>query len=191
LVKKDPPLLELCPADKQVLLRLARDTLGAHLAGGKPLPCDAVSPALRQARSSFVTLWQRRSGELRGCRGEVPTRRALIESVARMAIAAATDDPRFRPVTAEELPDLRIEINALTPMAPIDAGDVVVGRHGLMVVQKGSSGLLLPEVPVRHGWGREEFLRSVCSKAGLPHEAWKAEEAQLYGFESEVWGEED
>ncbi len=110
--------------------------------------------------------------------------------MAESAIAAATDDPRFPPVTFDELPDLQIEINALTAMSPIQPEEVAVGRHGLLVLKGPNTGLLLPQVPVTYGWDREQFLRGLCRKASLPDSAWKEEGAQLYAFESEVWGEE-
>ena len=69
--------------------------------------------------------------------------------------------------------------------------EVVVGRHGLMIKRDDGTGLLLPDVAVRYGWDREEFLRGVCSKAGLPETAWRGDDAELYAFETESWGEEE
>jgi AmmeMemoRadiSam system protein A len=185
------PAPELTGEDKQNLLRLARQTLRDYLGAGKLPEPHTDSPALLERRAAFVTLWSREAGELRGCRGEAYPRVSLIDSVVQMAIAAATDDPRFAPVTAEELPDLRIEINALTPMKPIRPDEVVVGRHGLRIVSGGATGLLLPEVPVRYSWDRDEYLRWVCKKAGLAPDTWQNEDVQLYCFESEAWGEEE
>lgn len=188
---EDGPVPELTNEDKQKLLRLARQTLHEYLGAGKLPETQADSPALLERRAAFVTLWSRDSGELRGCRGEAYPRLPLIESVVQMAIAAATDDPRFPPVTAAEVPELRIEINALTPMRRIHPDEVVVGRHGLRIVSGGATGLLLPEVPVRYSWDREEYLRWVCKKAGLAPDTWQGEDIQLYCFESEAWSEEE
>jgi AmmeMemoRadiSam system protein A len=185
------PAPELTNEDKQALLRLARQTLNEYLGAGGLPETQTDSPALLERRAAFVTLWSRATGELRGCRGEAYPRVRLIDSVVQMAIAAATDDPRFPPVTAEEVPELRIEINALTPMKAIRPDEVVVGRHGLRIVSGGATGLLLPEVPVRYGWDREEYLRWVCKKAGLAPDAWQGEDVRLYCFESEAWGEEE
>lgn len=185
------PEPELTSEDKQTLLRLARQTLRDYLGEGRLPAYHSDSPALQQRRASFVTLWSRSSGELRGCRGEAYPRVPLIDSVVQMAIASATDDPRFPSVTAEEVADLRIEISALTPMKPIKPEDVVVGRHGLRIVKGAISGLLLPEVPVRYGWNRQEYLRWICKKAGLPEDTWQAEDVRLYSFESDAWGEEE
>jgi len=181
----------LAAEEKESLLRLARETLTDYLGKREKPELQTDSPGLLQPRATFVTLRARETGELRGCRGEIVARQPLIDSVQNMAIASATDDPRFMPVTADEVPSLHIEISALTPMKPIKPEDVVVGRHGLMIVKGHNSGLLLPQVPVEQGWDREEFLRGLCHKAWLPENAWKARDAQLYAFEAEVWGEEE
>ncbi len=172
------------------MLRVARETLIDLLTGSDPRPHEAGTPALREERPAFVTLRRRDTGELRGCRGEYVAQRPLIESVAYAAVAAAHDDPRFPPVTLDELPALRIEISALTAMSRIRPEDVVVGRHGLMIVSRPKSGLLLPQVAVTFGWDRDEFLRGICRKAGLPDLAWRSDDAELYAFESEVWSED-
>ena len=116
-------------------------------------------------------------------------RRALVDSIANMAVASAIDDPRFEPVSAAEVPDLHIGISALTPLFELDPADVVVGRHGLLITSGKMSGLLLPQVATERGWDREEFLAHTCLKARLPEDAWQAADAQLYGFEAEVWEE--
>ena len=176
---------------RRVLLEVARCTLEQYLRDGSRTPRETDKPALLEKRAAFVTLRDRASGELRGCRGECVARRPLIESVAHTAIASATDDPRFPPVAAAELEGIAIEISALTPLEGIVPDDVEVGRHGLMIVRGGQSGLLLPQVPVEYGWDRLAFLTWVCRKAGLPDDAWQSPDAQLFGFESESWGEED
>ncbi len=180
----------LSDADKDLLLDVARQTLRGFLNDGVRPTFVHESAALNRPRAVFVTLWRRDTGELRGCRGESIARRPLLEAVSTMAIASAADDPRFFPVTLDELPKLRIEINALTPLAPIHAEDVEVGRHGLMVVRNQRAGLLLPDVPVRFEWDRVQFLEGACQKAGLPRDAWCDANVQLFGFESEEWGEE-
>ena len=181
----------LSDEDKQALLRLARQTLVEFLDTGRTPATATDSQALQEQRATFVTLTVRETGELRGCRGEVVARQQLIESVVNMAVASATDDPRFPPVAPAEVQGLHIEISMLTPLQPIHPDNVVVGKHGLMISKGHLSGLLLPQVPVEWNWGREEFLDSVCRKAGLPQGAWLDPDAQLYGFECEVWGEEE
>ena len=185
-----PVKVTLSDEEKTLLLQIARRTLETFLDSGRWPHFRVDTPSLNQQRAVFVTLWRRDNGELRGCRGESTARRPLVDAVVAMSIASAVDDPRFYPVTLDELPKLRIDINALTPLEPIRAEDVVVGRHGLMVVNGGMAGLLLPEVPVRFGWDRQQFLEGTCQKAGLPRDAWRRQSTELYGFESEEWGED-
>ena len=180
----------LSSAEKDLLLQIARRTLEEYLRSGEQLYFHYDAPALSQARAVFVTLWRRDTGELRGCRGVSVARRPLAQEVSAMAIASAIDDPRFLPVRLEELPKLRIDINALTPLVQILPEDVEVGRHGLMIVRGRQAGLLLPEVPVRYGWDRQQFLEATCQKAGMHRDAWREDGVVLYGFESEEWGEE-
>jgi AmmeMemoRadiSam system protein A len=184
-------VLTLSDQEKRILLRVARRTLDEYLGEGRLPECRSDAPALLRSCATFVTLWRRDTGDLRGCRGESRASRPLIESVAQMTIASATDDPRFASVTLDEVPSLRIEISALTPMRAIEPEEVVVGRHGLMIVHRDRSGLLLPQVATSQGWDRSTFLRGVCRKAGLPEDAWRARGAMLYGFEVEEWGEDD
>ncbi|HNB52346.1 MAG TPA: AmmeMemoRadiSam system protein A [Anaerolineales bacterium] len=177
--------------ERQFLLTLARHALVMYLESGQMPHVQTDNPALLEPRAVFVTLRVRANGDLRGCRGETQARHPLIESVALMSVASATDDPRFSSVRAEEVPGLHIEINALTPLAPIRPEAVEIGRHGLMIARGAYAGLLLPEVATRYGWDAETFLKAVCRKAGLRDNAWKASDAKLYGFEAEVWGEDE
>jgi len=185
------PAQVLSERDKQSLLRIARQALLDHLNEEAVAEYETDSAAQLRPRATFVSLRRRDSDELRGCRGECEARRPLIESVMRMVIAAAVDDTRFPPVTIDEVPDLTIEISALTPLRPIRPEEVVVGRHGLMIGRGRKLGLLLPQVPARFGWDGREFLEAVCKKAGLPEGAWEMDDVRLFGFETEVWGEED
>jgi AmmeMemoRadiSam system protein A len=113
----------------------------------------------------------------------------LLDTVARMAVAAATEDGRFEPVTEEELPSLTIEISALGPLRSIRPDEVEVGRHGLLIASGGRRGVLLPQVPVEHGWDRETFLAHTCGKAGLPEDTWRRPGVELMGFTATVFGE--
>jgi AmmeMemoRadiSam system protein A len=185
-----PATAQLSAQDRRALLILARRTLVEYLEDGTTPPAPTGGTALLEPRATFVTLRNRKTGELRGCRGETRARRPLAESVRLMTIAAAVDDPRFPAVEAAEAPALHIEINVLTPLAPIRAEDVEVGRHGLMITRGAYGGLLLPEVAADQGWDRETYLRMVCRKAGLPEDAWRDPSATLSGFESEAWGED-
>jgi uncharacterized protein (TIGR00296 family) len=109
--------------------------------------------------------------------------------VPRCAVAAGTTDPRFPPITPQELDELDIEISLLGPLEPV-AGpqDIQIGRHGLVVEQGWQRGLLLPQVATEWQWDAETFLAHTCHKAGLPRDAWK-HGAQVFRFEAEVFGE--
>jgi len=117
----------------------------------------------------------------------------LFEAVIRNAVSAC-EDYRFasNPVTTKELDQIDMEISYLTPMKRIQGTDeIVIGRHGLYIVLGMNRGVLLPQVAYERGWTRAEFLAQVCRKAGLPSEAWKKPETELYTFEAEVFAEEE
>jgi len=181
---------ELTAADRAALLGLARATLQAHLEG-QPLPplCEVPGAALK--RGAFVTLTER--GALRGCIGHIAADRELGAVVREMVIAAARDDPRFAPVTREELSSLALEISVLSePVlipAPVDAERVVVGRDGLVVRRERLVALLLPQVAREYHWGPEAFLAATCHKAGLPPDAWREPATEVFTFQADVFGE--
>lgn len=172
------------------LLGLARRAVASYLERGRRLrPGHDFPPLAPEPRGAFVSL-HTRGGDLRGCIGTVLPVGPLDETVARMAVAAAVEDPRFEPVTASELPDLLFEISALTVPEPLpDPSALEIGRHGLIVTRGGRKGLLLPQVAPEWGWGREEFLAHTCRKAGLPPGAWQESGTLVEWFEAEVWSE--
>jgi AmmeMemoRadiSam system protein A len=177
----------LTAAQQGFLLRLARDTITAHLRGGKKPPAATDDPDLKGKRGAFVTLHI--DGGLRGCIGYPLPYRPLVETISEMALAAATQDLRFESIREDELDHLRIEISALTLPRPIqDPAEVEVGRHGIIISRGGRQGLLLPQVPLEYGWDRETYLRHGCLKAGLPDDAWK-KGAAIQVFEAQVFSE--
>jgi AmmeMemoRadiSam system protein A len=180
---------ELSGEQRRLLLAVARRAIQARLRG-QELQREAADGALREPRGAFVTLRRRGDGELRGCVGYVEPRYPLVETVARAAAGAATHDDRFEPVTLEELPRLALDVSALGRLAPIVAGDVVVGTHGLVVRHRGRAGLLLPQVAVEHGWSPETFLEQTCRKAGLPPGAWREPGTELLAFTADVFGDD-
>jgi AmmeMemoRadiSam system protein A len=175
------------------LLELARQTVEAQLKGkGSPVvDVDKLPEPLRVRRACFVTL--ENHGRLRGCIGNMIADGPLYRSVVRNAVSACRDQ-RFanNPVTAGELDQLDIEISRLTPMKQVKkTEEIIVGRHGLMIVLGRRRGVLLPQVAARRGWTRDEFLAHTCRKAGLPLDAWKRPDVEIYSFEAEVFGEAD
>jgi AmmeMemoRadiSam system protein A len=174
--------------DRQRLLRIARDSIVAHVGGG-PFPENAVCDGEPSGRrgGAFVTLLK--SGELRGCVGHIEMDEPLVDVVRRCAVAACSTDPRFAPVVASELPQIALELSLLGPLEPIDGPDEVeIGRHGLVVEKGRHRGLLLPQVASEWNWNARQFLEHTCRKAGLSLDAWK-DDAKLWRFEAEVFGD--
>jgi AmmeMemoRadiSam system protein A len=171
---------------RKELLGIARRALAGYLGAGKIPPEEGARGKLAAPGAAFVTLT--RNGRLRGCIGYTEAVAPLFKVVQECAVAAATEDPRFPPVSSNELPSLRVEISVLTPLVPIRPEEVEVGRHGLMIAQGRMRGLLLPQVPVEWGWDRETFLDQTCVKAGLPPSAWR-HGATLQAFTAEVFRE--
>jgi len=110
-----------------------------------------------------------------------------------MAVEAAVGDPRFSPVTVDELSDIEIEIYVLSPLKKIDSTDEIkMGIDGVLVKKGFNSGVFLPQVATETGWSKEEFLSTLCSqKAGLPPLAWKDKTTEIYIFTAEVFSEKD
>ncbi len=184
-------IVKLTLEDKEALLEISRKTLVDYLTNYERPKYKVYLPNLLIPRPVFVTLRDSRTNELRGCRGGTKADTPLIEAVVKMTIASATDDPRFHAIILEEVPEIKIEINALTPLRRIKPYEVKVGKHGLMIIKDLQAGLLLPQVPVSFNWNQKKFLNQVCEKAGLPHDTWREESGvELYGFESEEWGED-
>jgi uncharacterized protein len=177
----------LTPTERTALLQFARDTIVAHLSGTAPPPRVPLD-APQEHAGAFVTLHVRR--ELRGCIGYPGAERPLDEVVGQCAIAAATEDPRFPPLTRAEVPELDLEISVLTPIRPVaDVSEIEVGRDGLVVQDGFRKGLLLPQVATEQGWNREAFLSHTCLKAGLRPDAWRTG-ATVSRFQAEVFSED-
>jgi AmmeMemoRadiSam system protein A len=175
-------------AEKDQLLHIARETLTEYLARGVTPEYSSEDPGLLQEAAAFVTL-RRRDGELRGCIGRVEVSEPLYQVVQDCVISAATNDFRFSPVTLGELDEILIEISALSPFRPIKSPqEVQVGRHGLLIRKGFRVGLLLPQVATDRNWSRQDFIRAICLKAGLPSDGWR--DADLYVFDAEVFEED-
>lgn len=179
------PGAEYSSQERAELLQLAHRSIAARLRGER-VELTPPSEHLGETRGAFTTIHER--GHLRGCIGYPLAIAPLYQTVADTAAAAAFEDPRFMPVTADELPNLSIEISVLSPLNLISAEEVEVGRHGLVVSYNGRRGLLLPQVPVEHGWDRETFLAQTCMKAGVSPDAWKRG-ARLEAFTAEIFGD--
>ena len=153
---------------------------------GEAMSAEAPTPHLAELRGAFTTLYVH--GQLRGCVGFVHPVGPLYQTIAETACAAAFEDSRFPPLTENEFEDLGVSISVLSPLQPIRAEDVQVGRHGILISSFGRRGLLLPQVPVEHGWDRETFLAQTCRKAGLREDAWTGD-VKLEAFTAEVFSD--
>jgi len=177
----------LSEADRRSLLELARRAIAEAVSLQKPAEGIPQSGVFAEKHGVFVTIHAR--GRLRGCIGVVEAFEPLGESIARCAAGAALHDPRFSPVRGEELPEVQIEISMLSALEPIPPENIVIGKHGLLILQGSKRGLLLPQVAVEHKLGREQFLEETCRKAGLHAEAWQEPETRILGFTCEVFSE--
>jgi AmmeMemoRadiSam system protein B/AmmeMemoRadiSam system protein A len=181
---------DLSRDDKLFLLALARGMIESRFSGESYAPPPPANPVMNEPRGGFVTL--KKHGQLRGCIGYIEAIKPLIETVQEMANAAAFNDHRFSPVTAEEIPDLEIEISVLSPIETIDDVSLIeVGKHGIIITKGMNRGLLLPQVATEWGWDRETFLDQTCIKAGLPQGTWKETGTRIEIFSAEIFSEKE
>jgi len=179
----------LSEKEKDELIALARASVEYAVRERRiydpPVPSE---PALNRESGAFVTL--KESDVLRGCIGYTSATSPLYQTIRDTATLAACDDPRFRPVTADEVPQLEYEISILSPLRHVqDVDQIEVGRHGLLIKNGDREGLLLPRVPIEQHWDRTAFLEHTCTKAGLPALCWKEEDTDIFCFTAEVFGE--
>ena len=177
----------LSEEDRRSALELARTAVTFAVTHRK-LP-DSVphEGVFAERRGVFVTLHVQR--RLQGCIGVVEAHEPLGEAIVRCAASAALEDPRFSPMTNDQLGELSIEISLLSPLEPITPESIEIGRHGLLIQLHAQRGLLLPQVAVEHQFTREQFLEETCKKAGLRREAWQDPEARILGFTCDVFSE--
>lgn len=178
----------LADHQKKLLLGIARKSIVAAVEG-RPALENLSGGELHKPGGAFVTLHL--GSRLRGCIGQLPGEEPLIEVVARCARLAALEDPRFMPVTVEEVPGLEIEISVLSEPADIAPQDIVPGRDGLLVSRGWERGVLLPQVATQFGWNALRFLEETCVKAGLSPHAWKEPGTRIQAFTAEVFSESE
>lgn len=188
-------LSQLSQDEKNILLKLAREALEIAVRGD-PVPkldLERVSPALREAGASFVTLTS--AGFLRGCIGALEPYQSLAEDVREHAVAAALDDPRFAPVQPDELPGLDIEISRLTPAQPLEYSsplDLIEklrpGMDGVILKDNFRRATYLPQV-----WEKipdpVDFLDSLCLKMGSAQNLWRRKHLQVSVYQVESFSE--
>jgi len=177
----------LSDKDKAFLLKLAKETIDCKVKGIKCPDYKITSEVLKENRGAFVTI--KKHGDLRGCIGYIQAIKPLYQTIQEMAEAAALKDPRFEPVSKEELKDLEIEISVLTPLKRItDVSQIQVGVHGILLRKGYYSGLLLPQVATENNWDRKTFLEQTCFKAGMyDKDCWKDQDTEIYIFSADVF----
>lgn len=182
--------MRLTSEECALLLKLARNTIEMWLKEQKRPALPSAKGLLGESCGAFVTL--HRKGQLRGCIGNMVGYGPLVETIQEMAIASATQDPRFHPVSFEELSEIDIEISVLSPMRRItNVEEIQVGTHGILMSRGICHGVLLPQVATEYGWDRVTFLENTCMKAGLPSNSWKDPQTKIEIFSAQVFGEKE
>lgn len=190
---------QLSPKEGKLLVSLARKAVEKRLKDDRVIdPPNNLSKKLMKHCGVFVTLNRLRQGkrELRGCIGLPYPTQPLARAVIAAAIDSATRDPRFPPVSLEELDRIVFEVSVLTPPKLIEVetpqdhlSEIKIGRDGLIVEMSYHKGLLLPQVPVEWGWDGEEFLCQCCLKAGLSPDCWLIKNTKIYKFQALIFEE--
>ncbi len=175
-------------AEQEKLLRIAKQSVEYFIKNGKMLEFNVKEDTLNEKRGAFVTL--KKNEELRGCIGSFPpTELSLYQVISDMAIAAASQDSRFDPVTKEELPKLEYEISVLSELEKINSiKDIRLGKHGVVISNSKSSGVFLPQVAIENNWDLEEFLEELClQKVGLSRNCWQSKSTEISVFTAQVF----
>ena len=176
------------------LVKMARKVVTKFLKNNLKILDSEFNSKFNFSAGVFVTI--NKEEDLRGCIGYPTPVKKLSEGLVDAAISAATMDPRFPPVTSDELDKITFEVTLLTPPVEIKVreyseylSEIKVGRDGLIVENGFSSGLLLPQVPIEYGWNEKEFLEYTCQKAGLNRDAWKEKSTVVSKFKGVIFKE--
>jgi len=182
--------MELSSKEKKILLLTARESISSLFNKTKIPSVDyKLYPNLKLNAGAFVTL--KIKNELRGCIGFITSEQPLFETVLETAKHAAIQDPRFPPLTQREFNLIDIEISVLSPLKKIsDYSDIKIGEHGLLVEEGYHRGLLLPQVATENNYSVQQFLTSICMKAGLSPDLWQRKKLNIEVFTALVFNEE-
>lgn len=190
IYKKTPDSIEdLSKEEGRLLLKIAKKTIEGYVKF-KKIPEFEIPPGkLHEKRGVFVTL--RKKGQLRGCIGRFDPTKPLYRMVVDMSIASATQDIRFPQVTEDELEDIDIEISVLSPLKRVRSVEgIEMGKHGVYIKRGIKTGCYLPQVATETGWDKKTFLENLCTtKAGLPKDAWRDKETEIYIFTCQIFEE--
>ena len=177
------------------IVRLARRSIMDYLEMGRlTYPSDEDVPS--EKMGVFVSLYTYPESDLRGCIGYPYPIMSLKEAVAKAAVAAATQDPRFNPVEVGEMDRIVVEVSVLTRPEEVKCDkrtdlprNIRVGVDGLIIETPYGSGLLLPQVPVEYGWDSETYLTHLCLKAGLEPTYWLHGRMRLLRYTAQIFRE--
>ena len=186
---------DLTPAIGETLVNYSRKVLEEIIRNDKELASMDEPELVREKAGIFCTL--RLNGQLRGCIGYPYPSHQLGEALVKATIQSATDDPRFNPVTVNELKDIELELTILTPPEIILVSKyqeyydkIEIGKDGLIIERGNHRGLLLPQVPVEQRWDIDKYLQGICHKAYLPSDSWKEiDQVKLYKFQGVIFEE--
>ncbi|MEO9902302.1 AmmeMemoRadiSam system protein B [Nisaea sp.] len=181
-------------ADREQMIEAARFALRFGAEHGRPPDAQLgkdLSPCLTAMRASFVTV--NIKGKLRGCIGSVIAHQPLLLDVMTNAYKAGFGDPRFPPLTAEELAtaDLHVSILSTPHALPFTSEKDLVSKarpdvDGLIMQEGNKRGLFLPSV-----WEglpkAEDFIRNLKRKAGLPMDYW-SDSLRVFRYTTESFG---
>ena len=175
--------------EKKLLLDVAKKTIISYFTGEKitkpEFPKDSV---LNSHAGAFVTLTKHK--KLRGCIGYIISDQPLYDTVCDAAIQASQSDPRFPVVELSEVKNLSLEISVLSEPFPLNSYDEIeIGKHGLILEERGRRGLLLPQVPIEHHMNKEQYLDAICQKAGFYPGYWRQKQLELKAFTATVFSE--
>ncbi len=194
--KTDTTSYYLSDEEMELLLQIATETLDCYVLKGESLDLQSIelSEKLNADGAAFVSL--KNEGVLRGCIGHTRFIQPLATSVRDNTVNAAARDPRFGPVTTQEMATIKVEISVLCPGTELDSpfievkdpNEIVIGRDGLYLTGVGprGGGLLLPQVPVEQRWNLEQYLNALCRKAEAPELAWEQPDSKLYRFSAQI-----
>lgn len=163
-------------AELHPLVKLAKEAVENYVRHRKVVRPTELTAEMRGRAGVFVSLKKR--GELRGCIGTfLPTRENIAEEIVANAISSAVHDPRFYPVTPDELDELEYSVDVLSEPEPVsDMSQLDPKKYGLIVECGYRRGLLLPDL---EGVDTVEEQMRICrAKAGIDPE----EPVKLYRF---------
>lgn len=184
----------LTEAQGKKLIELAKKAISLKLEGKEIKVEERLKKEFGSKRGAFVTLTS--NGELRGCIGIVEQIYPLWQTIVHAAESAAFGDPRFTPLSKDEIKDIKVEISVLTEPELIETGraedypkKIKIGKDGLIIEGRYEKGLLLPQVAVEWKWDSKQFLEHTCEKAGLSMGAWKDLNNKIYKFQAQIFTE--